>query len=143
MKEDTFENVVEGDFKTPLTADDPGGETIVEAELVGEEKKEPEITLVGKIQTCMLCTNHGRKIHCKFWIHTDKYFQYFEPGYKVIEKDGAYIIEGDAVIVPNHEIQYVIIRGAQSAIPENMFLALGGKKKIIIGVPPIIGSRDK
>ena len=138
------DNVVEGDFKTPLTADDPGGETI-EAELVGENKvPEPEpIKLVPIIQTCMLCTNHGRKIECKFWIHTDKYFQYFEPGYKVIEKNGAYMIEGDAVIVPNHEIQYVIIRGAQSAIPENMFLALGGKKKIIIGVPPIIGSRDK
>ena len=87
------------------------------------------------IQTCTIKTKAGKSIECKFWIHTDKYFQYYEKGFEVEDAgNGAYIIKGDTVIIPNHEIRYVIIRNAASNIPENMFLALGGKKKLIIKV---------
>ena len=143
------EKVIEGDFADKSSVDEKALtealKTMSVKGLAADETPKPQgITLVPKIQTCLLVTNHGRKINCKFWIHTDKYFQYYEPGYKVYENDkGVYIIEGDTVIVPNHEIQYVIVRGAQSAIPENMFLALGGKKKLIIKVSPDATLRDK
>jgi len=84
--------------------------------------------LVPALQTCTLKTKNGKRVDCKFWIHTEKYFQYYEPGYTV-ENNGEG--QGDAVIVPEHEIQWVIIRNTASNIPESMFLALGGKKKLI------------
>jgi len=92
-----------------------------------EERK-----LVPALQTCTLKTKNGKRVDCKFWIHTEKYFQYYEPGYTVEDiGEGRYIVKGDAVIVPEHEIQWVIIRNTASNIPESMFLALGGKKKLI------------
>jgi len=109
---------------------------VIEAQLVEEEEiaktVEIEEEMTPIIQTCTLKTKHGKTVDCKFWVHTDKYFQYYEKGY-VVEDLGneKYIIRGDTVIVPEHEIQWVIIRNAASAIPESMFLALGGKKKLI------------
>ena len=99
---------------------------------IAADKAAKQMALVPIIQECMLKTKHGRTINCKFWIHTDKYFQYYEPGYKIYDNGkGQYIIEGDTVIIPEHEIQYVIIRNSKSALTEQMFLGLGGKKKMI------------
>jgi len=129
-KED-IDNVIEGEFVEQEPSE------------VVENVPEPEtIKLVPKIQSCLMTTKHGRKTECKFWVHTEKYFQYYEPGYTLRENEqGQYLIEGNMVVVPDHEIQYMIIRYAQTAVPEAMFLALGGKKKLIIdlGQPSIVG----
>ena len=96
------------------------------------EKQENQMALLPIMQTCLVKTKHGKSIECKFWIHTEKYFQYYEPGFTLEDLgEKGFIIKGDTVIIPNHEIQFVIIRNAQSTIPENMFLTLGGKKKMI------------
>ena len=96
-------------------------------------KKEQTGSLVPALpQSCMIKTKHGKSLEVKFWIHTDKYFQYYEKGYELEDLgEQGFIIKGDTVIIPNHEIQYVIIRNAASSIPESMFTALGGKKKLI------------
>ncbi|TET08502.1 MAG: hypothetical protein E3J83_03385 [Candidatus Atribacteria bacterium] len=107
-----------------------------------KEAEEKTGSIVPTVQTCMIKTKHGKTIECKFWVHTDKYFQYYEKGYtlKHVGKE-AFIIEGDTVIIPNHEIQYVIIRNAQSSIPESMFLSLGGKKKLIEVVGNVVSQK--
>ena len=126
-----MENNVE-EFKVGTSAEAKAELDTLIKEKIAADKMAKEMTLVPIIQTCMLKTKHGRTINCKFWIHTKEYFQYYEPGYKVVDMgDNRYIIEGDTCIIPDHEIQYVVIRNSKSALTEQMFLALGGKKKMI------------
>lgn len=111
---------------------DTSKEDLAEALTKKFEKEPVKLQLAPVIQECMLKTKHGRIINCRYWVHTDKYFQYYEKGYELVDAgDGKYLITGDTVIVPEHEIQFVIIRKAQSAIPKEMFIALGGKTKLI------------
>ena len=106
-------------------------EKVIKGDFDAEEPKTIQMVPVLP-QSCLMKTKHGKTVECKFWIHTDKYFQYFEPGYTVKDNgEGSYVIQGNAVIIPNHEVMYVIIRNTESQIPEHMFLALGGKKKMI------------
>ena len=44
---------------------------------------------------------------------------------------GRFVISGRTMIIPDHEIQFVQIDNSKSALTEQMFLALGGKKKMI------------
>lgn len=122
------------DYKVGTSMEERAGGELDTAikEKIAADKMAKEMTLMPIVQTCMLKTKHGRTINCKFWIHTKEYFQYYEPGYEVKDMgNGRYIIEGDTTIIPDHEIQYVIVRNSKSALTKQMFLALGGKEKMI------------
>ena len=102
------------------------------AEAIKAKLAAQQMTLVPVVQKCMLKTKHGRTINTKFWVHTKEYFQYYEPGFKVEDMGGGrFVISGRTMIIPDHEIQFVQIDNSKSALTEQMFLALGGKKKMI------------
>ncbi|MCK4575250.1 hypothetical protein KAU34_02470 [candidate division WOR-3 bacterium] len=101
-------------------------------EQLGKAIEQQAKALVPRARSCMLKTKNGQSKELKFWIHTNEFFQYYEKGFEVEDIGGGqYMIKGDAVVVPNHEIRYIIIRDTQNLIPEDIFLSLGGVKKMI------------